>query len=288
MEELKEKTVSTFSLPEEIVTVKFIPRRRGMAANVSDDHIVSGNMMSKAVKKFYAPLQKNGKIVNVLTNEEKEHLEQLTRLNLSSYGTFWEEFFVSLRKDDASNRFDMSNPIDYMSVRLLEKVEDEIAPNWESRNKKASYIFAITKEDELFDSKKSKLDVKKDAFKAYAKLEDDRDTLISILKLLSNKPISSDSKLNWLQGKVEEYVDTEPGKFLAVVNDPYFQTKALINKGIDAGIVLKKGNRYSTVDGLDLAFQGQVSSFANAVTYLDDPKNQEVRALIEARINNSK
>lgn len=288
MEELKEKTVSTFSLPEEIVTVKFIPRRRGMAANVSDDHIVSGNMMSKAVKKFYAPLQKNGKIVNVLTNEEKEHLEQLTRLNLSSYGTFWEEFYVSLRKDDASNRFDMSNPIDYMSVRLLEKVEDEIAPNWESRNKKASYIFAITKEDELFDSKKSKLDVKKDAFKAYAKLEDDRDTLISILKLLSNKPISSDSKLNWLQGKVEEYVDTEPGKFLAVVNDPYFQTKALINKGIDAGIILKKGNRYSTVDGLDLAFQGQVSSFANAVTYLDDPKNQEVRALIEARINNSK
>lgn len=287
MEETKE-LVSNFTLPNEKVTVKFIPRKRGMASNVSEDHVISGNMMSKAVKKFYAPLERNGKIANVLTTEEKDYLEKITRLNLSSYGTFWEEFSVSLRKDDASNVFDLSNPNDYMSIRLLEKLKDDIAPDWESRNNKASYQFAITRENEIFDSKKSKLDIKKDAFKTYGKLEDNKETLISILKLLSNKPISSDSTLTWLQGKVEEYVDTEPSKFLAVVNDPMFQTKALINRGMDVGIIKKEGNKYSTIDGLDLAFQGQVASFSNAVAYLDDVKNQEVRALIEARINNAK
>ena len=288
MEELKEKVKSGFTLPNETITIKFIPRKRGMAANVSEDHVVSGNMMSKAVKKYYAPLERNGKIANILTKEEKEYLESVTRLNLSSYGTFWEEFYVSLRKDDASNTFDMSDPTDYMSVKLLEKIKDEIAPNWESRNKKASYIFAITKNGEIFDSKKSKLDIKKDAFKTYGKLEDSKETLISILKLISNKPVSSDSKLNWLQGKVEEYVDTEPGKFLNIVNDPAFETKSLINRGVDNGIIKRSGNKYSTIDGLDLAPQGLVPSFNNAVAYLDDPKNQEVRALIEARINNTK
>jgi hypothetical protein len=285
--ELKE-VVNKFSLPNEIVTVKFIPRKRGLATNVSKDHILSGNMMSKAVKKYYAPLQKNGRIANVLTNEEKEYLEQVTRLNLSSYGDFWETFYVSLRKEDVSNTFDMSNPTDYMSVKLLETIKDEIAPDWESRNNKGSYLFAITRENEIFDSKKSKLDIKKEAFKTYAKLETDKDTLLSILKLIDKKPISSDSSLDWLQGKVGEYVDTEPSKFLNIVNDASFQTKALINKGVDAGIILRKGNKYSTIDGLELSYQGQVPSFQNAVTYLDDPKNQEVRALIEARINNTK
>lgn len=287
MEETKELK-SNFTLPNEKVIVKFIPRKRGMASNVSEDHVVSGNMMSKAVKKFYAPLERNGKIANVLTKEEKEYLEDITRLNLSSYGTFWEEFNVTLRKDDASNTFDLSDPNDYMSVKLLEKLKDDIAPNWDSRKEKASYQFAITRENELFDSKKSKLDVKKEAFKTYGRLEDNKETLVSILKLISNKPISSDSTLNWLQGKVEEYVDSEPSKFLNVVNDPMFQTKALINRGVDSGIIIKKANKYSTIDGLDLAFQGQAPSFSNAVAYLDDPKNQEVRALIEARIDNSK
>lgn len=289
MEELIGGTeVSEFKLPNEIVTVKFIPRKRGMASNVSKDHVVAGNMMSKAVKKFYAPLERNGKIINVLTNEEKAFLEKETRLNLSSYGTFWEDFNVQLRKDDASNKFDLSDPNDYMSIKLLETLKDEIAPNWDSRNKKASYLFAITRENELFDSKKSKLDIKKEAFKVYGKIEDNKETLISVLKLLSNKLISPDSTLNWLQGQVEEVVDTDPSKFLKVVTDPTFQTKALINKGIDAGMIIKSGNKYSTIDGLDLAFQGQVPSFSNAVAYLDDPKNQEVRALIEARIENTK
>ena len=80
MEDVKE---SVFTLPKEVITVKYIKRKKGMASNVNDEHIISGGMLSGSVKRFQAPLLRNGSIKNVLSNEEKECIEKLTGLNLS-------------------------------------------------------------------------------------------------------------------------------------------------------------------------------------------------------------
>ncbi len=119
----------------------------------------------------------------------------------------------------------------------------------------------------------------------YGKIEDDKDKLLSVLKLLTNQPISKNSKLDWIQGKVEDYVDTTPKAFVSILQDPTFDTKVLIVKGVEAKIIIRKGNKYSTVDGLDLCYDGQIASYSNAIAYLEDPKNQDVRTLIEAKIN---
>lgn len=274
-----------FSLPNEIVTVKYIKRRKGMAANVEENHVISGGMLTNAKKKYSAPLQKNGSIANVLTKEEKEYLEEVTRLNLSAYGDFWETFQVSLFKDDASNTFDLSNPMDYISVRLLETLTDDIAPNWKARNGKQTYDFVITRDSEIGEEKKFKLDTKKEAWKMYGRIEDDREKLIGVLKLLSNAPISKDSKLSWIQGKVEEYVDTMASRFLSVMEDSNLEIKMLINKAVDAGYIIKTGNKYSTKDGLELSENKQPASFDNAVIYLSNPKHQDVKDLIIAKLN---
>lgn len=288
METKEVKSKSNFTLPNDIVVVKFIKRKRGMASHVDENHVISGGMLSGSKKKFCAPLTRSNTIANVLTKEEKEFLEEETGLNLSVYGDFWKTFYVSLWKDDANNRFDMADPMDFISIRLLESLKNDIAPGWNERNKKQSYQFVITRTDEEFKEKKAKLDTKKQAFKTYGKIEDDKEKLIGILKLLTNQPFSSDSKLSWIQGKVEEYLDTMPSAFLAIIDDPSFDTKVLINKGVDNGAIIKNSNKYSTIDGLDLCENGSIPSFDNAVKYLDNVKNQEVRHLIEARINNSK
>jgi hypothetical protein len=286
--ETKEVTKSAFTLPKDIVIVKFIKRKMGMSANVDENHVISGGMLSGSKKKFCAPLQRNGSVANILSPEEKTHLEELTNLNLSVYGDFWTTFFVSLYKDDANNRFDMSNPMDYISIKILESLKNDIAHSWNDRNKKQTYQFVITRSDEEFKEKKVKLDTKKQAFKLYGKIEDDKEKLIGILKLLTNQPISADSKLEWIQGKVEEYLDSMPSSFLSILEDKSFETKVLINKGVDSGLIIRNANKYATVDGLDLCENGEIASFDNAVKYLEHPKNQEVRLLIEARIDNSK
>lgn len=279
---LKEEFNGT--LPDEVIIVRFIPRKKGMAANVPDDHVISGGMLDKAKQTYFAPLQRNGSIANVLTKEEKDLLEEMTGLKLSVYDEFWKTFSVSLFKDSSNNIFYTANPMDYISVRLLETIEGEIAKCWKDRNLSPAYKFAITKENELSDEKKSKLDIKKEAFKAYGRMEDDREKLISVLKLLTNKSISKDSKLDWLQGQVEEYIDTKPEAYLNVISDKSFETKALLLKGIELGVVLNKGGKYTTIDGLDLCEENESPTYSNAIKYLEDPKHQEVRMLIEAKL----
>jgi hypothetical protein len=279
---------SNFKLPQEIVIVKYIHRSKGMAANVDKNHVISGGLMSKAVRKFCAPLMRNGSVANILSSDEKEYLENETGLKLSVYGEFWNNFRVPLHKEDANNRFDLSDPMDYISYKILNSLNSEISPTWSARNSKQTYQFAICREDEEMLEIKGKYDSKKEAFKLYGKIEDDKDKLLGILKLITNKPISKESKLDWLQHKVEEFIDVTPAQFVAVVNDKSLYTKLLINLGIDKEVIIKRGNKYSTIDGLDLCNSGEIATFENAVLYLDNVKNQEIRSLIEAKINKVK
>lgn len=278
------KTKSSFMLPDEVVVIKFIPRKKGMAANVPENHVISGGLMSRSKVRYAAPIQKNGAIANILTKDEKQFLEERTGLDLSVYADFFKTFYVSLFKDDASNKFYLGDPLDYISYKIL-SVCPEIAPDWEARKLNPEFRFAITREGEVQDEKKKALDVKKEAFKAYGKIEDDKEKLISVLKLLSNKAIANTSKIKWIQGQVEIFVDESPEKFLEVVQDPHFETKALINKGIESKVIIKENNQYVTIDGLQLCNPGEVATFANAVRYLNDDKNQELRLLLEARID---
>lgn len=283
-----EAQINTFSLPNETIIVKFIPRKKGMAAgpDISDSHVISGGMLNTAVRRFSAPLQRNGSIKNVLTDDEKEFLEKKLGLNLSVYGDFWTNFRVPLYKDDANNRFDLSNPMDYISYKVLASLEKhDIAPSWAERKNNLTYQFAITREGEEMLEDKQRYDFKKEAFKLYGKIEDDKNKLVAVLKLLTNKNVSPDSKLDWLQHKVEEFIDTKPSAFVNAVNDKAFYTKMLINTAIDKGVIVKNSNKYSTADGLDLCNADETPTFDNAVKYLDSPINQEVRAIIEAKIN---
>ena len=288
MGEVKVKKVNTFVLPNEKIIVKFIKRRRGMASgeHIGEDHVISGGMLNGSSKRFTAPLARNGSIFNVLTNDEKEYLEKVTQLNLSTYGDYWRDFYVTLRKED--NRFDLSNPIDYMSYKVLLSLKDHIAPSWQDRTNKLTYQFVITRDNEVLAETNKKFSMKKQAFKLYGKIEDDKAKLLGVLKLLSNKPISSTSSLDWLRSKVEEFVDNKAKQFVNLLQNDSFHTMLLINSGVEVGVIQKQGNRYSTTDGLDLCEAGSLPTYDNAIAYLDNPKNQDVRALIDAKIDNTK
>lgn len=283
-----EDTKTTFTLPNEVVIVKYIKRKKGMASgsHVTEDHVISGGMLEGSIRKFQAPLLKNGSIANVLTNEEKNYLEQVTGLDLSVYKDFWYDHFVTLFKQD--NRLDLSNPMDYISYKILLANKNEIASSWSDRNKKLTFDFVIVKDEEELIENKSSFDNKKEAFKLYGKIEDDKDKLIGVLSILSNKPISEDSGIKWLQLEVEKIIDKKPETFITAIKDSNLETRLLLNKAILKGYVKVNGNKYSTEDGLDLCENSQVPTLENAIKYLNNPKHQDVRDIIEAKITQKK
>ena len=100
--------------------------------------------------------------------------------------------------------------------------------------------------------------------------------------------MTKSTKLKWVQGEIQTMIDESPEKFLNVVKDSNFDIMSLIHRAVDAKIIIKEGNQYVTADGLELAQPGEIATFDTAVRFLADDKNQEVRALIEARIDNAK
>lgn len=283
------KKEEKFELPNKKVTIKYIPRKTPLAPDASPTHIAYGGMLAGSTVKYSAPLQRNGDIKNVLTNEEKEVLESMTGLNLSIYGEFWDNFYVTLRKDDTSNILDLRNPTDYIQYKVLSAYSGtSIAPSWADRNRILTYKFAITEAEELTIDTNKRYNLKKEAFKLYSRMENNRDTLISVLRLLENKNVSDKTSIDRIQEKVLDYVDNDSAKFLSVANDAKFETKALLMEAVNQGVVKRTGNRYVTVDGLELCESGEIPLFTNAVNYLDSNKNQDVRSLIEAKVLKTK
>lgn len=289
MAKIKEEVQGTFTLPKKIITLKFIPRTSPLAPDADTNHVAYGGMLTGATSKFAAPLQRNGTIKNVLTNEEKDYLENATGLDLSIYGEFWNNFYVTLRKDESSNKLHLDNPNDYISYKILMAYDKSaIAPSWSQKDRLISYKFAITEEDEITAVVNNSFNTKKEAFKVYAKFENNYDTLINILRLLESKPISPNTSINVIQRKVSSYVDNEPAKFLSVALDAKFETKALLNEAVALGIVKKTGTRHVTADGLELCEAGEQPIYMNAVNFLDAPKNQDIKSLIEAKLLKAK
>lgn len=288
MGEVKEK--EGFELPNEKVTIKFIKRRKGLASDVSDEHVMSGGMIEGATRKYCVPLMKNGGLKNVLTNAEKEYFEKghYNGVNLSIYSEFWKNQYVTLEKLDTI--LDLSIPEDYIKYKILLAWDDVIAPSLDEfqRVNKGTYQFYITRSGEEIKDRSKKLNSIKAAWKEYYKIEDNRELLISINYLLTGKKVADNSSIDFIKTEVETLVDNRTSDFLNLVQDPNFETKTLIALAENAGIILKKNGRYETVDGLTLAKQGEIASLQNAVKYLIDPKNQEVRDLIQARVENAK
>lgn len=287
MGEVKEKG---FELPTGIVTVKFIKKAKGLAANVKDDHIISGGLLEGATRRFSVPMLRNGGLKNVLNKEEKDFLEAgpFMGVNLSVYGEFWKDYYVRLGKTDLS--LDLSNPEDYLKYKLLLAWDQVVAPSLEAYNKtkRASYQFYMVKEGEEKKVLSKSLSVTKKAWKLYAKIEDNRDILISILNLLSGKKVSGNSSIDFIRTEVETLVNTRQKDFVAIMEDADFETKSLIALAENAGIIVKKSGRYETIDGLKLANQGENATLKNTVKFLNSPKNLEVVELIKARLENTK
>lgn len=282
MSELKEK-VSSFELPNKKVKVRYIRRKTGMASNVDANHVISGGLLSGATRKFCAPLTKQGTIKNILTNEEKDYFEQHMDINLSVYKNpdFWTSRKVTLIKGDTE--LDLNNMSDYIDYKILLANTNTIAQGLDKAKDSLQYQFVIIEDGEENKLQRSNFSSKKKAFKLYSKIEDSQETLRSIVKLVENKAISKTADIEWLRSQVESIIDNKPEQFVSLMEDANYGIKMIISNAEDAGVIIRKNKRYSTVDGLDLAREGEIASFENAVKYLADPLNQEIIDIIEAK-----
>ena len=108
-------------LRKERVIARHIPRENSMIGN-NPKHVLYGGMGENSTRTYVVPQLRSGQLVDVLTKDEKEFLENVLGLDdgaLSVYkveNNYWKSFKVTLGKAD--NYLDLSNPIDYIKYKL--------------------------------------------------------------------------------------------------------------------------------------------------------------------------
>ena len=283
-------------LRNERLIVRFVPRPTAMVQNPK--HILYGGMAETATRSFVVPrLNSTGMFKNVLTNEEKNFLEQAMGLEynaLSVYNkvnNFWDDSNpmgigrVTLHKQD--NYLDLSVPEDYIKYKILLANKDQIAPSLQDLEDrpKATYQFVIISEGAETSANLNKMDVTMKCYMEYGKVENDLPTLKTVIELIEGRPLSPNTKLDYLQGKVNEYIQRNPRQFYSVIKDELLPAKVLIKKCLEAGLIGKKNDTYYLKqDGSPLCEMDEESTLNNAAKYLTSIKQQDLKYLLEAKV----
>lgn len=282
-------------LRNERVVVRFIPKQTTLVSNPK--HVLYGGMAETATRTFVVPKLTSGLFVNVLTKQEKDFLEEIMGLEhnaLSIYrkeDNFWDDSNdgniaeVKLNKQD--NYLDLSNPRDYIKYKILLANKDFIAPSLQALEDtpKASYQFVIIAEGDETKRAKEGMTTIQACYKEFGKIEDDIATLKTIIELIDGRPVASNSKLDFLQTKVNTIIQGNSKQFLKVVTDPLLQTKVLLKQCIEAGIVSNRGNYlYIRSNNTPLCDHNEEPTLNNAAKYLNHPKNQDVKFSLEAKL----
>lgn len=302
MEEKKATKSAEYNcLRNEKVIVRRLPKRTLLVQDAN--HIMSDGMHDGAFKSFCVPkLPKSNTFVQVLTEEEQECLERVMGLPknaLSIYKQPKEENFwsdanpsglstVILKKQD--NIFDLSKPIDYISVKILLTNKDIICPStaeWEERPKE-TYEYVIIRANQEEKTTKDNTNVTIKAVMKLGKIASDIDTLKIVTETMLGKKFSPSTSDDWYQKQILDLIQSAPKNarlFLTITKDPNLSTKALINKCITKGLIADRGGYlYIKSSNSPMCDDGENPTINNAAEWLTKPANQEILFSLQAQL----
>ena len=294
---IKADTQLVSCLRNERVIVRHIPKQSGMVTNPR--HILYGGMAENTKKTFVVPRLSSGVFVNVLTDSEKAYLEEIMGLEYNALSVYkrpesenyWNDgndtgiSRVTLGKDD--NYLNLADPEDYIRYKILLANKDFIAPSMQALedSPKETYQFVIIAEGEETKMAKNNMSYTMRCYKEFGKVEEDADTLRTIVELIDGRPTSPHSKLEFLQTKANNLIQADSKLFLRVVTDPLLSTKVLIKKAIAANLISNRGNYlYMRNDNSPLCESNEEPTLNIAAKYLNSPKHQELKFGIEAKL----
>lgn len=280
-------------LRNEKIIVRFVPSPNAMVR--SKGHVLSGGMADSAIRSFVVPRLSTGLYKNVLTDAEKDYLEVAMGLEknaLSIYrknNNFWDDSNpdgigkVNLHKQD--NYLDLSNPADYIRYKILLANKDYICPSLQEleERKKATYQYVIVSENAEAQMNLTKNDVKMECYMEYGAIRQDADTMRTILEILTGRPLAAQTKLDFLQGKVMEAIESDTRKFYKIIKDEYLPFKVLIKKSVEAGLITRKNDLYY-YEGMPMCEVSEDSTLNNAAKWLSNHKRQELKYSLEAKL----
>ena len=283
-------------LRNERVIIRHVPKQSSSITNPK--HILYGGMAESSLRTFVVPKLTSGRYVNVLTDTEKSFLENIMGLEPNAlsiykkYDNFWDDANpqglakVVLHKSD--NYLDLSNPEEYIKYKILLANKDFIAPSLKELedHPKATYQFVIISDGEEVKEAKKGMTITMQCYTVFGKIEDNKEVLRLIVEMMTGNPVSVNTKIEFLQTKINDLIQSNPKMFLSLATDPMLNTKVLIRQCVEAGLISHRGDQYYIrEDNTPMCDNGDPTLNVAAV-WLNKPKNQTIKLSLEAKLNN--
>lgn len=292
VEETMMGEVKTNPLHNERIYVRFIMRDNGLPKG----HILSGGKADGAVTSLCVPiLRSTGTFKNVLTNDEKDFLENALGLDynaLSVYkkeNNYWDNYRVALTKDGI--HLDLSDPEDYIKYKVLLANSDIIAPSVQERidRPKATYQFELVRENEEASIENAKMNATMASYREFGKIENDVDTMRVLVELLDGRPYAINTKPEFLKARINTLIQTDAKTFLNSITDSLLHTKVIIRRSQELGKIVKRGDYYYLAsDGSPLCENGENPTLSIAARYLNLPAHQDIKFILESEVDKNR
>ena len=279
-------------LRNEIVYVRFVPGNSDLPKN----HVMYGRRADGAFTTLVVPMLRNGKYKNILTDAEKEYLEEILGLDynaLSVYKTennFWDNYSIRIIAKEGL-RLDLSDPQDYIKYKVLLANTDIVAPSVQERidRPRVTYQFEMVHETEETMLENVKMDATMNSYKEFGKIENDLDTMRVLVELLDGRPYDIKTSAAFLRSRINNLIQNDPRNFLKNITDPLLHTKVLIRRGVELGKISKRNDfYYLAADGSPLCDTGEESTLSIAARYLNQPAHQDIKFILESELSKNR
>lgn len=198
----------------------------------------------------------------------------------TSTGEYLKGFEVYLDKEVKT--LDLSDPIDFLSYRVLITNTDKVAPSWNERYNKGSYKWAIVDEEDEVIEKVKASDKRKKAYMEFGKISESETKLTNFLRIYGVN-VPTNSTKDWKKAEVDKIIDNDIESFLTIIEDTDYENKLFILDAMNAKAITKiKNDEYALLSGKS------IGSMKEAVKYFKDPKNNPELLLIKARLEGTK
>lgn len=291
-EEMSEVKVNP--LRNEKIYVRFVPKDNGLPKN----HVCSGGRVDGASDYFVVPiLRSTNQYKNILTNAEKDFLEEALGLDynaLSVYkkeNNYWDNYMVRIDNAKEGIHLDLSDPEDFIKYKVLLANSEYIAPSVQDRidRPKATYRYEMVRENEEDKLENAKMDATMQSYKEFGKIEDDLDTMRVLVELLDARPYSQNEKAVFLRSRISQLIQADPKKFLSQITDPLLHAKVLIRRGTEVGVLTKRGDYYYLKsDNSPLCDSGEDPTLSVAARYLNLPSHQDIKFILESEVGKNR
>jgi len=277
-------TVAEFKLPNRKVKIVPLKRKRGL---LPKEHEASF-LFKESYYEVCVPIDERGRMKDPLTPEERAFFEspssgmdfEPNELSVTRENNYYTKKKAKVRLKNEVTYLDLSRPDDYMKYKILLTVKDRIALSDDPRETKVTQKFALVDENHETQQQLNELDTKLAAYTEYGAIKKDFRSLRHVIMVATGKKVAKNAKLEFLQTEANRLLSNAPDAFLNAVRDKDLETKILIQDAITAKALRKQGIAYYTPGG-DLIG----NNLAEAVEFLNNKKNQDLRLVIEKKVD---